>query len=175
VQRVTFDPDLYLRALRFAARAHGDQRMPGGFPYVVHVTSVAAVAASAIDPGVDGDLLIGCALLHDVVEDTRVGDAEIEAEFGPHIAAGVRALTKTKAALDPMADSLRRIQDQPREVWMVKLADRIVNLTPPAPAHWSAEKRADYAREGAVILDALGTANEGLASLLRARIRAYPV
>jgi (p)ppGpp synthase/HD superfamily hydrolase len=151
--------------------------MPGQerFPYVVHVTSVAAVAASAIGHGIDGDLLIGCALLHDVVEDTHVGDAQIEEEFGPHIAAGVRALTKTKAALDPMADSLRRIQEQPREVWMVKLADRIVNLTPPAPPHWSAEKRAEYAREGLIILDALGAAHDGLASLLRARIGAYPV
>lgn len=174
---MSFDPDLYLRALRFAARAHGDQRMPGQerFPYVVHVTSVAAVAASAIEPGIDGDLLIGCALLHDVVEDTKIGDVQIEEEFGPAIAAGVRALTKTKAALDPMSDSLRRICEQPREVWMVKLADRIVNLTPPAPPHWSAEKRAAYAREGGVILDALGAAHDGLASLLRARIAAYPV
>jgi (p)ppGpp synthase/HD superfamily hydrolase len=173
---VSFDPDLYLRALRFAARAHGDQRMPGvdGFPYVVHVTSVAAVAASAIEAGIDGDLLIACALLHDVVEDTSVSESHIEAEFGERVAAGVRALTKTKSAIDPMADSLRRIREQPREVWMVKLADRIVNLTPPAPPHWSEGKRAGYAVEGRAILEALGDAHAGLASLLRARIDAYP-
>lgn len=38
-----------------------------------------------------------------------------------------------------MQDSLRRIKSQPREVWMVKMADRITNLQPP-PGHWSEEK-----------------------------------
>ncbi|MGZ3421771.1 MAG: HD domain-containing protein [Polyangiales bacterium] len=174
---MSFDPDLYLRALRFAARAHGDQRMPGNdhFPYVVHVTSVAAVAASALESRHDGDLVIACALLHDVVEDTAVKLSEIEAEFGERVAAGVNALTKSKVAVDPMGDSLRRIREQPHEVWMVKLADRIVNLTPPAPPRWTAEKRARYVDEGRTIHDALAEGHSGLASLLLARIDAYPI
>ena len=36
-----FSQDEYLRALHFAAAAHGEQKTPVGHPYIVHVTSVA--------------------------------------------------------------------------------------------------------------------------------------
>lgn len=175
---MSFDPDLWVRAVRFAASAHGDQRVPGsGHPYLAHVTSVAGVVASALLPEHDANLAIACALLHDTVEDTQVTADAIAAELGRAVADGVQALSKDPHVpkAERLADSLRRIRLQPREVWMVKLADRIVNLTPPAPPRWSAEKRAQYRDEGAQILDALGEASELLAKRLRAKIDAYPL
>jgi (p)ppGpp synthase/HD superfamily hydrolase len=71
-----------------------------------------------------------------------------------------------------MADSLRRLRDQPREVQLVKLADRITNLAPP-PAHWSADKRRAYRAEAVTIADTLGDASPTLQARLRARIAAY--
>jgi (p)ppGpp synthase/HD superfamily hydrolase len=90
------------------------------------------------------------------------------------VADGVAALSKDDRLpkADRMADSLRRIREQPREVWMVKLADRITNLAPP-PDDWSAAKRAAYRDEAIVIADALGAASPTLHARLRARIEAY--
>lgn len=171
-----FDPERYVAALRFAAERHAEQRVPGTeLPYLVHVVSVAAEVIAALPgSGFDADLAVGCALLHDVVEDTATSSEEVAERFGPAIGAGVWALTKDDALPKPerMADSLRRIRAEPREVWAVKLADRITNLAPP-PAYWTAEKRAAYRAEAIAIADALGDANARLHDRIRARIAAY--
>lgn len=187
-----FDHELYKRALDFAARAHGDQRVPGsGYPYVVHVAKVAmeVIAATETEGGLDRDLAITCALLHDTVEDAepRV-DPEtgadrartdwlfiIRTEFGDSVAAGVSALTKDARLpkSERMADSLRRLQQQPRAVQIVKLADRITNLEP-APSSWSREKRSAYFEEAKEILAALGGASACLAARLRRKLFEYP-
>ena len=178
-----FAPDLYVAALQFAAERHAGQKVPGsGLPYVVHLTSVAAEVIAALpESGLDADLAVACALLHDVIEDTVKTDPErqqvgeqVTARFGPAVAAGVWALTKAEsvAKADRMADSLRRIRAQPREVWAVKLADRITNLAPP-PSHWTTEKRAAYRAEAITIADALGEANARLHARIREKIAAY--
>lgn len=170
--------DLYLRAARFAAAAHHGQKMPGSeLPYFLHVAQVAAevMAALAVEPAARPDLALACALLHDVVEDTKTTRADIEAAFGPDVAAGVSALSKDPALPkdQAMADSLRRIRDQPHEVWRVKLADRIVNLEPP-PHYWKPDKIEAYRAEAGRIADALGDASPYLLARLRARIAGYP-
>jgi (p)ppGpp synthase/HD superfamily hydrolase len=170
-----YDPARYVAALRFAAERHHAQRVPDTeLPYVVHVVSVAAEVIAALAPGDDADLAIGCALLHDTIEDTGATHAELVARFGAAIADGVLALSKDPALAVPlrMADSLRRIAAAPREVAMVKLADRITNLAPP-PRGWSADKRRAYRDEAIEIADALGAASAALAARLRARIAGY--
>ncbi len=174
------NPDLYLRALRFASLAHGDQRMPDGdHPYLVHLASVAAevIAALEAEPTNDADLAVACALLHDVVEDTATTIDRVEAEFGAAVAAGVLALSKREEVpkVERIADSLARIRQQPREVWMVKLADRVVNLTPPSPRHWSGDKRGAYRAQGEQILAVLEAASPHLAARLRLRIAQFPL
>jgi (p)ppGpp synthase/HD superfamily hydrolase len=172
-----WSPDIYLRAFRFAAEAHQGQTVPGTpLPYLLHLTSVSAelMAALAAEPGHDGDLAVQCAALHDVIEDTAVGYAEVERLFGPQVAAGVLALSKDAALPKDaqMADSLARIRRQPVEVWMVKLADRIVNLSQP-PFNWTLEKRRRYREEGREIYAALAPASALLGERLRARIGEY--
>jgi (p)ppGpp synthase/HD superfamily hydrolase len=169
--------DAYKRALDFAARVHGDQRVPGsGYPYVVHLTKVAmeAMAACVADPALDANVAIACALLHDSIEDAGVARSQIQAEFGAAIAAGVQALTKdsTVEKSRQMGDSLERIRASAREVWVVKLADRITNLEPP-PAQWSPEKRRAYRAEAQQILDALRGASTLLETRIEEKIAAY--
>jgi (p)ppGpp synthase/HD superfamily hydrolase len=115
-----------------------------------------------------------CALLHDTVEDTGTTLEEITEQFGEAVAAGVSALTKdkTKTGEEAMRDSLERIRQQPRGIWLVKMADRIANLGE-APAHWPREKRLAYAEEGAMILQALGEASDLLAGQLSERVQAW--
>jgi len=172
-----WNADLFVRALDFAARAHGEQKVPGtGFPYVVHVTKVAAevLRACVETPGLDADLALACALLHDSVEDAGVTRDELAKHFGPEVAAGVAALTKdeTLPKEQRMADSLARIRQQPREVWLVKLADRVTNLEEP-PHDWSREKRLAYQAEARAIHAALAEAHAGLGARLEARIEDY--
>ncbi len=175
--RTIWDQDAVIAALRFATEAHSGQTIPGAaHPYVVHPAQVAmeVAAALAVEGADNPGLAMLCALLHDVVEDCGVTLAMLEAEFGPAVAAGVSALSKNPALpkTEAMRDSLDRIRQQPREVWMVKLADRISNLMPP-PAHWNRERCAAYATEAQLILDALGEASPLLGKRLAAKIAAY--
>ncbi len=174
---MTFSQDQYVKALHFAARAHGEQKTPLDMPYVVHVSSVAmeVIAALQAEPGHDGDLAVTSALLHDVVEDTATTLDDIDKAFGPRVAAGVAALTKDAALAKPaaMKDSLARIVGQPPEIAIVKLGDRITNLGPPPP-RWSAAKIAYYREEAQLILDTLGAASPFLAARLAERIATYP-
>lgn len=71
-----------------------------------------------------------------------------------------------------MSDSLRRIKRQPREIWMVKLADRMTNLQPP-PSYWTTEKRKKYLDQAKLILDELKSGNKFLSSRLNEKIQAY--
>jgi (p)ppGpp synthase/HD superfamily hydrolase len=174
---MAFSQDQYVKALHLAARAHGDQKTPTGLSYIVHISSVAmeVIAALQVEPGHDDDLAVVCALLHDVVEDTATTLEQIDAAFGPRVAAGVSALTKDDSLGKPaaMEDSLARILRQPPEIAIVKLGDRITNLAPPPP-RWSATKIAAYRLEAQVILDALGGASAFLSTRLAERIRTYP-
>lgn len=170
--------DHYIKAYRFAALAHNGQTVPDtDIPYLMHLSlvSMEVIASFAAEPARDGALAVQCALLHDVIEDTAITYEQVLSAFGQSVAAGVLALTKDAdlpTKQEQMADSLRRIREQPHEVWMVKLADRITNLQPP-PSYWTLEKKIKYQAEAVTILDALGEASTFLAERLRGKIDAY--
>jgi (p)ppGpp synthase/HD superfamily hydrolase len=173
----SWSQESYIKALLFAANAHNRQKVPGTeLPYLTHLTMVSmeVTAALAVEDGLDGNLAIQCALLHDVLEDTDVAYDALKEIFGESVAKGVLALTKNDnlPKHEKMADSLTRIQQQPREVWMVKLADRISNLQPP-PKHWTVEKMQSYQQEACQIYEALHTASPFLAIRLQQKIEGY--
>lgn len=170
--------DRYVAALKYAAAAHLGQKVPGSdLPYVVHMAMVAmeVIAALQTEGGIDGDLTVQCALLHDVIEDAGKSYDDLEKAFGKKVADGVLALTKSnmiKSKPEKMADSLARVKEQPREIGMVKLADRIVNLQSP-PFHWSAERRIKYREEAIQIHEALKDSCLFLADRLLKKISEY--
>ena len=172
------NPDLISTAWWFAAEAHGDQRVPGTeLPYMTHIGNVMLETNAAVENSYveQPDLAVLCAILHDVIEDTPMAVDNVEALFGPHVTAGVLALTKDKSLptkQEQMIDSLTRIQKQPHAVWCVKMADRISNLQRP-PSYWSVEKSAAYRTEAQMIHDALSEANDYLADRLAFKIDAY--
>jgi (p)ppGpp synthase/HD superfamily hydrolase len=174
-----WNQEKYIKALRYAAEAHLGQTLPASdLPYVVHVAMVAmeVIAALEHESGLDGDLAVQCALLHDVIEDTDRSYETLAAEFGRDVAEGVLALSKSnilRTTAEKTADSLQRIKRQPREIWMVKLADRITNLQPP-PGTWSAEKIERYREDSRLILAELGSASPFLAERLGRKIQNYP-
>ncbi|MNY35703.1 hypothetical protein D3C86_1701310 [compost metagenome] len=73
---------------------------------------------------------------------------------------------------EKMRDSLRRIKVLQKEVWAVKLADRITNLQVP-PSHWNTAKKTEYRNEAMQLLEALKGGNSYLEQRLQTKIAAY--
>lgn len=172
-----WNQDIYLKALRFAAEAHSGQKVPGtDLPYLVHVVSVSMEVTAVISTeGVtDPDLAVQCALLHDTIEDTDVTPYDINLLFGSEVTAGVMALTKNRGLPkeERIKDSLERILKMPREISVVKLADRVTNLQPP-PAHWDEQKIRHYRRDAEIILEHLGGASQLLAERMKFKLAGY--
>lgn len=173
--------EAYIRAWNFASIAHQGQQVPGtGLAYVNHVGLVAMEAMAAIaagEPVAHPNLLVSCALLHDTIEDTPTTFDQLSREFGAEIARGVLALSKDTVIVGKEAQmraSLERIQHEPHEVWMVKLADRITNLQPP-PNHWKSDKIRRYRDEAVLIVETLGHASPLLSRRLQEKIEHYQV
>ena len=177
-----WSPDIYEKAWSFSSRLHSGQTYGGRvegerIEYINHIASVAMEIIWALQDNAlaDSALAVQCALLHDTIEDTNASYDLLQAEFGQAVAEGVQALSKNLALdkADQMRDSLDRIKQQPVEIWMVKMADRITNLYHP-PHYWGNEKILSYRDEAQTIHDALHTANGKLAQRLAAKIAAYP-
>jgi (p)ppGpp synthase/HD superfamily hydrolase len=184
----TWSQDLYIEASRFAAQAHWDkqQLVPGtNIPYLMHFSFVAmeVIAVLDLESDLDGNVAVQCALLHDTLEDTEVSYNDIKSKFGIIVADGVAALTKNESIgqdlpkpdkeKTQMTDCLERIKRQPREIWMVKMADRITNLQP-SPYHWTKDKTKRYLEESIEIYDALKFGSKYLADRLKMKIDGYP-
>lgn len=176
--------DTLQKAWLLAAQYHEGQRYSTPeegvtVPYLAHLGAVLIEVNYIIsqEPGLDTELARLCAILHDSLEDTDLNEKSLREQFGDRILAGVKALTKnetlpTKRA--QMEDSLARILAQPREIAVVKLCDRINNLSP-APGYWTREKKAAYRDEAALILQQLGSASPVAAERLRKKIETYNV
>lgn len=158
----------YQKAIVFAAKKHADinQLIPGtNLPYVVHLSNVAMeiLIAAQNTEKFDIEFAVQVALLHDVLEDTESNFDELVNVFGREIAQAVLALTKDSQISKEkrMNDSLIRIKEMRKEVWAVKLADRITNLQTP-PEHWSLEKIIEYQKQAVAIHNFLKDGNEYL-------------
>lgn len=172
-----FSQELFNKAIDFAANAHKAQMFPGKeYNYVVHLTQVTFETINILlnEPMDNPDLPIQCALLHDCIEDTAVTYENVLANFGKEVADGVLALTKNEnlPKEERMRDSLERLLKQPKQVQLVKLADRITNLQAP-PHYWSKEKILNYAEEAKVIHRYLKDANSYGAKRLLGKIAEY--
>jgi guanosine-3',5'-bis(diphosphate) 3'-pyrophosphohydrolase len=170
---------LYQKAIKFAAAKHQekDQKVPGtDLPYLVHLSNVAMeiLIAAANTINFDLEFAVQLALLHDTLEDTTTTFDELETNFGLKIAYAVSALTKNEALPKGkrMQDCLYRIKKLQKEVWAVKLADRITNLQPP-PEDWDKAKRMKYQEEAKMILKELKGGNEYLERRFEGKIGEY--
>jgi guanosine-3',5'-bis(diphosphate) 3'-pyrophosphohydrolase len=143
-------PDAHglLRAIRFAAERHRDDRRKGtvAAPYINHPIAVAEQLAAA-GCGEDTELLMA-AVLHDVVEDTDVTPEALAAAFGPRVAGIVAEVTDDTAQprRERREHVVRTIAGRSREARLVKLSDLIANVYDVihAPPPWSDERKQEY-------------------------------
>lgn len=158
---------LLLRAASYATRMHGDQqRKYTGEPYVVHCFEVAQIVTKA---GGSPEMA-AAAILHDVVEDTVATIEDVEAEFGPDVAALVGWLTDVSKPEDGNR-AFRKAMDRehlasaPPEAKTIKLADLISN-TRSIVEHGKGFARV-YLKEKLLLLDVLGEGDPELLALAR--------
>ena len=126
------DSKLILKAYNYAFSHHGDQLRKSGEPYIIHPLNVAYILAEI---GLD-DNTICAALLHDVVEDTEVTEADIKNEFGEEInylVAGVTKLSNISFASveEQQVEDYRKMflaMGKDIRVIIIKLADRLHNM-----------------------------------------------
>lgn len=125
--------NIILKARTFAIAAHaavGQKRKYTGEPYIVHPIEVAAIVATVPhDPN-----MLAAALLHDVVEDTKVALDLIFSEFGADIAMLVMGLTDSSKPEDGnrktrKAIECARLGRECARVQTIKLADLISNTS----------------------------------------------
>jgi len=120
------------RAFQWAHDAHAGQMRKSGEPYVLHPIEVATIVA---EQGLDA-VSIAAAIMHDAVEDTDVALTEIEASFGPDVAAIIDGCTKVdRLKFDSkeaqQAATVRKLLvavAQDIRVLIIKLADRLHNM-----------------------------------------------
>ncbi|MDP1802157.1 MAG: HD domain-containing protein [Bacteroidota bacterium] len=167
---------------QLASKLHDGQKYGGPndgeqVEYINHIGSVTFEIINAINNSndINAELAIKCAMLHDTLEDTNFSFEKTKELFGKEVAEGVLALTKNSElenSDEKMKDSLKRIKLQPKEVWAVKLADRICNLYEP-PFYWKNEKKLKYIEEAKLILAELKEGNSYLAERLDCKIKVY--
>lgn len=134
------DISMIEKAYKVASAAHKDQLRRSGEPYIIHPLYVAAILAEL---EMDKETIVA-GLLHDVVEDTIMTEAQITQEFGAEVAQLVDGVTKLEniplssgvgsdsdARLEMQAENLRKMflaMAKDIRVIIIKLADRLHNM-----------------------------------------------
>jgi guanosine-3',5'-bis(diphosphate) 3'-pyrophosphohydrolase len=130
--RPAVDVDLLRSAYEFAAEQHRSQVRQSGEPFLSHPLEVAHILA---DMRLDVTTLCA-ALLHDIVEDTRIPLSQITERFGADTARLVEGVTKI-SRLDLLGSEARQAESVRKmllamvndvRVVVVKLADRLHNM-----------------------------------------------
>jgi GTP pyrophosphokinase len=125
------DKDLITHACDFAQKAHEGQLRKSGEPYYNHVFATGVNLATL---KMDADT-IAAGIMHDVLEDTTVGEEKMTQEFGEHITKLVQGVTKLGklrySGMERHVESLRKFfvaaADDIRVV-VIKLCDRLHNI-----------------------------------------------
>ena len=162
----TLDADmgLVLRAARFAAWKHRDQRRKGrgALPYINHPLDLAHVLW--FEGGVTDPVVLAAALLHDTLEDTQTALQELQGEFGERVAAIVMEVTDEPTinwrARKKLQISRARLASV--EAKQVKLADKICNLrsmVSSLPNGWTIERQRAYFDWSKEVVDQLRGVN----------------
>ena len=136
-------------AYEFSEQAHEGQFRVSGEPYISHPLAVANILGKL---HLDSQALTA-ALLHDVMEDTKVTKADIQRRFGKPVAELVDGVSKLdriefQTHEDAQAENFRKMllaMARDVRVMLIKLADRLHNMR--TLDGLPAEKRRRIARE----------------------------
>jgi guanosine-3',5'-bis(diphosphate) 3'-pyrophosphohydrolase len=136
-------------ALDFSVKMHKGQKRKSGLPYVSHCIDVANIL---LDWNMDYTTIIS-ALLHDVIEDTKVSLDDIDKEFGSDVALLVDGVTKIdhiafRSLEHKQAENFTKLflsLAKDLRVIIIKFADRLNNME--TIEYLSPKKRKEIALE----------------------------
>ena len=122
------DFELINKAIYWARKYHGEQKRKSGEPYYSHPLEVAYMIS---EHKLKTDIIVA-SILHDIIEDTEVTAGMILDNFGWRITEMVDMLTRdrpdgTKLSVEEVLNNAYQKQDE--EVLLIKLFDRLHNLT----------------------------------------------
>lgn len=144
------DISLIEKAYHVASDSHKGQVRKSGEPYIIHPLCVAIILA---DLELDKETIVA-GLLHDVVEDTVMTEAEITKDFNEDVALLVDGVTKLEQLsydadkVEKQAENLRKMflaMANDIRVILIKLADRLHNMR--TLKYMKPEKQKEKARE----------------------------
>lgn len=127
------EADAIRSAIALAARYHQGQIRKSGDPFVLHPLCVSKIL---MEQGLSGETLIA-GILHDVIEDTECGEAELREKFGDEVAQLVQGATKIVRLAKrgspqrEKAATYRKLliaASEDARVLVLKLADRLHNI-----------------------------------------------
>lgn len=155
--------NLILVAAAMAREAHdGQKRKYNGKPYVSHPARVGARYALRPDATEEG---VAAGFLHDVIEDTKVTREDIAKRTNEAVAVLVEWMTNTSKITHPTANRVERkridrerLSKAPREVKILKMIDRIDNLSEMDGAQGSFVTV--YVEESLLLAEAVGDADD---------------
>jgi len=123
--------EIIQKAYQFANQAHQGQKRKSGEDYINHCLGTAKILT---DLKLDSET-IAAALLHDVLDDTKVTVEQLEKEFGSNIVKLVKGVCKIGKikyyGLERTVENFRRLflaMAEDIRVIMIKLADRLHNM-----------------------------------------------
>lgn len=166
---------LVIKALRYAAKAHRDQRRKGArqAPYINHPIDLMHLLWN--EGGVRDENILCAALLHDTIEDTTVSYEDLRREFGSDIANLVHEVTDDKSLAK---EERKRLQVQHAahkslQARQIKLADKISNVrdvVSDPPKGWPKERIINYIHWARDVATGLRGSNQALEAVLAAVI-----
>lgn len=157
-------------AMLFARAVHSDQRRKyTGNPYVDHLAEVAGIVSTVAGYAEFSEVIVATAWLHDCIEDQDVSPAEIARRFGPHVQAGVLALSDLEVGnrAERKAASRKRLAAAPYWVQTIKVAELISNTS--SIVQHDPKFAAVYLEEKRLLLDVLLNADHRLVAIARAQ------
>ncbi len=130
--RTADDHAFVTKAYHYTELAHGGQKRYSGAPYFVHLSAVGFTLA---DMGMDAKT-IAAGLLHDVIEDAKRTEEDIQIEFGDEVLLLIQGVTKLGKlkyrGVERHMESLRKLlvaTAKDIRVIIIKLADRLHNVS----------------------------------------------
>ena len=148
----------FLKALRTASIAHKFQmRKDGQTPFINHPIQVAELISSV--GGIQDEVILSAAVLHDIIEDTPTSYEEVKNVFGKIIADIVMECSDDKSL--PKAERKRlqivNVSKKSYAAKIVKLADKIANMNDiiiNPPIDWDKERKLAYFEWAKQVVDA---------------------
>ena len=157
---------LLFKALAFSAKKHSKQTRKDidKSPYINHPIALANILAQrwVIDENV-----LCAAILHDTIEDTKTTADELRKHFGEKITSIVLEVSDDKSLEKEVRKQLQidHAASLSREAKLVKLADKIANITDiinTPPVNWSKERKQEYFAWAKAVVDNLRGVHQGL-------------